>query len=50
MVQANASEGRTVNAFVFAGLHAYRCSKIVSVKKLIDELVAETAENLSDVQ
>lgn len=50
MVLANASEGRIDETFVFAVLNAYRCNKIASVKELIDELVAETVENLSDVQ
>ena len=45
-VLANASEGRIDEAFVFAGSNAYRCEKIVSVKELMDELVAETIDSL----
>ncbi len=47
-VLANASEGKVDEAFVFAGSNAYRCNKIISVKELIDELVAETLSSLSD--
>ena len=45
-VLATASEGRVDEAFVFAGSNAYRCEKIVSVKELIDELIAETIDSL----
>jgi len=45
-VLAKASDGRIDEAFVFAGSNAYRCEKIVSVKELIDELVAETIDSL----
>jgi NAD(P)H-dependent flavin oxidoreductase YrpB (nitropropane dioxygenase family) len=41
-----ASEGKLLEAFAFAGANAYRCDKIVSVKELIDELKTELAENL----
>jgi NAD(P)H-dependent flavin oxidoreductase YrpB (nitropropane dioxygenase family) len=42
----NAAEGNLDEGFVFAGSNAYRCTEIVSVKKLIDELVAETKKYL----
>jgi nitronate monooxygenase len=45
-VLAKASDGSIDEAFVFAGSNAYRCEKIVSVKELIDELVAETIDSL----
>ena len=45
-VLATASDGRIDEAFVFAGSNAYRCEKIVSVKELLDELVAETIDSL----
>lgn len=37
----NAKLGHLKNGFVFAGHNAYRVDKIVSVKQLMDELVAE---------
>lgn len=37
----NAAEGNVDEGFVFAGSNAYRCTEIVSVKKLIDEIVSE---------
>lgn len=43
---ANAAEGNLDEGFVFAGSNAYRCNEIVSVKHLMDELVAEAEENL----
>lgn len=42
-VLCEASRGKLDEAFVFAGSNATRCTEIVSVKTLIDELVAETA-------
>lgn len=43
---ANAAEGKLDEGFVFAGSNAYKCNEIVSVKHLMDELVAEAEENL----
>ena len=43
---AKAAEGNLDEGFVFAGSNAYRCNEIVSVKHLMDELVAEAEENL----
>lgn len=43
---ANAAEGNLDEGFVFAGSNAYRCDKIVPVKQLMDEVVAEAEENL----
>ena len=43
---ANAAEGNLDEGFVFAGSNAYRCNEIVSVKHLMDEVVAEAEENL----
>lgn len=40
-VLADASKGMLLNAFVFAGSNAYRCTEIVPVKKLIDQLKEE---------
>lgn len=40
----SAADGDLENGFVFAGLNAYRCDKIVSVKELLDELVKEAEE------
>lgn len=42
----SAAEGNVDEGFVFAGSNAYRCTEIVPVKKLIDELVAEAEENM----
>ncbi len=41
---AQAAEGNLDDGFVFAGTNAYRCKEIVSVKKLINELVSEAKE------
>ncbi len=38
---ANSAEGNVDEGFVFAGSNAYRCTEIVPVKKLIDEIVSE---------
>jgi NAD(P)H-dependent flavin oxidoreductase YrpB (nitropropane dioxygenase family) len=43
---ANAAEGNLDEGFVFAGSNAYRCNEIVSVKHLMDELVAEAEASL----
>jgi len=40
-VLADASKGHLLNAFVFAGSNAYRCTEIVSVKTLVDQLTEE---------
>ena len=42
----NAVEGDIDNAVVFAGTNVLRVKKIVSVKEVIDEIVAETVEEL----
>ncbi len=42
----NAAEGNLDEGYVFAGSNAYRCTEIVPVKKLIEDLVAETQEYL----
>lgn len=41
----NAAEGNLDKGFVFAGSNAYRCTEIVSVKKLIASLVEEYEES-----
>jgi len=43
----DAVEGRIDNAVVLAGTNVSRITKIVSVKELIDEIVAETIEELN---
>jgi len=45
-VLASASKGELEDSFVFAGANAYRCTEIVSVKTLVDELKKELAESL----
>ena len=45
-VLVDASKGRLHNSFVFAGSNAYRCTEIVSVKALIDQLKAELIKAL----
>jgi NAD(P)H-dependent flavin oxidoreductase YrpB (nitropropane dioxygenase family) len=42
----NAAEGNLDEGYVFAGSNAYRCTEIIPVKKLIEDLVSETAEYL----
>jgi len=42
----NAAEGNLDEGFVFAGSNAYRCTEIVPVKKLINELVSEAKKYL----
>ncbi len=46
-VLVNAAEGNLDEAFAFSGSNAYRCSEIVSVKQLIDQLSEETTYHLS---
>lgn len=45
-VLGEASRGKLLEAFVFAGANAYRCDKIVTVKALINQLKEELAESL----
>ena len=45
-VLGEASRGEMDNAFAFAGANAYRCTEIVTVKKLVDQLTEELIENL----
>lgn len=40
----NAAEGKLDEGFVFAGSNAYRCTEIVPVKKLINEIVSEALQ------
>lgn len=46
-VLSNASKGKLDEAFAFAGSNAYRCTEIVPVKTLVDQLTAELAAALS---
>ncbi len=45
-VLTDASKGRLHNAFVFAGSNVYRCTEIVSVKTLINQLKEELVNSL----
>jgi nitronate monooxygenase len=45
-VLAEASKGKLLNSFVFAGSNAYRCTEIVSVKTLINQLKEELRNSL----
>jgi len=45
-VLVNAAEGNLDEAFVFSGSNAYKCTEIVPVKQLIDQLAEETAFHL----
>jgi len=45
-VLGDASRGNMENAFVFAGSNAYRCTEIVSVKTLVNQLKEEIIANL----
>jgi nitronate monooxygenase len=45
-VLADASKGMLLNSFVFAGSNAYRCTEIVSVKTLINQLKVELSNSL----
>jgi NAD(P)H-dependent flavin oxidoreductase YrpB (nitropropane dioxygenase family) len=40
----NAAEGNVDEGFVFAGSNAYKCTEIVPVKKLIDDIVSEALD------
>ena len=44
-VLTDASKGKLLDSFVFAGANAYRCTEIVSVKTLVDELSKELMES-----
>jgi hypothetical protein len=41
-----ASKGWLLSSFAFAGANAYRCTEIVSVKTLIDQLKEELSAAL----
>jgi NAD(P)H-dependent flavin oxidoreductase YrpB (nitropropane dioxygenase family) len=45
-VLVDASKGRLLSSFAFAGANAYRCNEIVSVKTLIGQLNEELAKSL----
>lgn len=45
-VLVDASKGRLLNSFVFAGTNAYMCTEIVSVKTLINQLKDELSNSL----
>jgi len=45
-VLGEASRGEMDTAFAFAGANAYRCTEIVPVKKLVDQLKEELIQNL----
>lgn len=45
-VLADASKGKLLDSFVFAGTNAYRCTEIVSVKELVDQLKDELRQAL----
>ncbi len=45
-VLGDASKGNLLNSFVFAGANAYRCTEIVSVKTLVNQLKEELIEAL----
>ncbi len=45
-VLVDASKGRLNNSFVFAGSNAYRCTEIISVKKLVEQLTDELIKAL----
>ena len=45
-VLAEESRGEMDTAFAFAGANAYRCTEIVPVKKLVDQLKEELIQNL----
>ena len=47
-VLVNAAEGKLDEAFAFCGANAYRCTEIVPVKQLIDQLVEETVQSLNE--
>jgi NAD(P)H-dependent flavin oxidoreductase YrpB (nitropropane dioxygenase family) len=45
-VLVDASKGRLLSSFAFAGVNAYRCNEIVSVKTLIGQLKEELTQSL----
>lgn len=45
-VLTDASKGWLTNSFAFAGANAYRCTEIVPVKTLVDQLKQELADSL----
>jgi nitronate monooxygenase len=45
-VLGDASKGQLINSFVFAGANAYRCTEIVSVKTLVNQLKEELIQAL----
>jgi NAD(P)H-dependent flavin oxidoreductase YrpB (nitropropane dioxygenase family) len=45
-VLGEASRGEMETAFAFAGANAYRCTEIIPVKKLVDQLKDELIQNL----
>jgi nitronate monooxygenase len=45
-VLGEASKGELSEAFVFAGANAYRCTEIIPVKKLVNQLKQELIDNL----
>ena len=45
-VLGDASKGMLNNSFVFAGANAYRCTEIIPVKKLVDQLKEELIQAL----
>jgi len=45
-VLVDASKGRLLDSFVFAGSNAYRCTEIISVKTLINQLKEELSNSL----
>ena len=45
-VLGEASRGEMDTAFAFAGANAYRCTEIISVKKLVNQLKEELIQNL----
>jgi nitronate monooxygenase len=45
-VLAEASKGRLLTSFAFAGSNAYRCTEIVSVKTLVNQLKEELTNSL----
>ena len=46
-VLVNAAEGNLDEAFAFSGANAYKCTEIIPVKQLIDQLVEETVQALN---
>jgi len=45
-VLGDASKGKLLNSFVFAGANAYRCTEIIPVKTLINQLSEELVKSL----